>query len=120
MITNKALGGIAAICALWAVGCSGSDSGSGDPASQCNQLGESLCEANANCAVQTGLVTEGQRSTYTSNCVTGFKGALDCSRVTTTTGHPDVCQSDVASTSCSFFDRNTGLPIPASCQHIFQ
>jgi hypothetical protein len=120
MMMIRALGGFAVVCSLWALGCSGSDSGGSDAATQCNHLGESVCQANANCAVETTAITEAQRSEYTSNCITGFKGSIDCSRVTTTTGHPDVCESDVSSTSCSFFDPTTGLPIPASCQHIFQ
>ena len=76
-------------CTLWALGCRSSDSPSS--AAQCNQLGESVCQANANCAHEAGLVTtSAQEDAYTDNCITGFKGAIDCSRVTTTTGHPDV------------------------------
>jgi hypothetical protein len=102
-------------------GCSGSDSSGSNAAAQCDQLGESVCQSNANCALETGLVTtSAQKGSYTDNCVAGFKGAVDCSRETKITGHPDVCESDVASTPCSFFDETNGLPVPASCKNIFQ
>jgi len=80
MMMIRALGGFAVVCSLWALGCSGSDSGGSDAATQCNHLGESVCQANANCAVETTAITEAQRSEYTSNCITGFKGSIDCSR----------------------------------------
>ena len=78
------------------------------------------CEANANCAVETGVITQADRSAFVSNCVSGFKQNLDCSRVTKVTGHPDACEADVAATPCAQFMLPAGLPLPASCRSIFQ
>src|ERR1700760_321785 len=63
MMMVRALGGIAVVCSLWTLGCSGSGSGGSgsggsDAATQCNQVGESVCQANANCAVETTEITE--------------------------------------------------------------
>src|SRR4051812_23951368 len=106
MMSIRVLGGFAAVCALSALGCSGSDSGSGSSSavpSQCDHVGETACQANANCAVETGSISAAQQSEFTTNCITGFKGALDCSRQTKLTGHPDVCESDLSSTPCSSY-----------------
>jgi hypothetical protein len=101
-------------------GCSSSDSDSEDVPAKCNEVGQSLCESNANCAVETRTIAQSDRITYLANCVSGFKQALDCSRVTKITGHPDTCESEVAATPCAQFDPTNGLPLPASCRSIFQ
>jgi hypothetical protein len=48
------------------------------------------------------------------------KQALDCNRVVEVTGHPDACESDVATTPCEPFAVPAGLPLPASRRSIFQ
>lgn len=90
------------------------------PSDQCNHLGQTVCEANANCAVEKGDITHADRSAFVSNCVSGFKQSLDCSRVTKVTGHPNACEADVAATPCAQFMLPAGLPLPASCRSIFQ
>lgn len=99
-------------------GCGGDDEV--DPSTRCSELGQSVCQTNANCAVETGYIAEADRSTYVSNCVSGFRQALDCSRITKVTGNPDVCESEFASTPCAQFDSVTGLPLPASCRGVFE
>lgn len=91
-----------------------------NPTEQCNHFGQTACEANANCAVETGTITQADRNTFVSNCVSGFKQSLDCSRVTKVTGHPDACEADTAATPCTQFMLPAGLPLPASCRSIFQ
>lgn len=100
-----------------AVGCSSSDSTS--VPERCSQTGESVCETNSNCAVETGLVSASEQSDFVANCVAGFKRSLDCSRQTRSTGNPDACDSDLAATPCAQFEAATGLPIPASCRSIY-
>lgn len=103
---------------LLSLACSSDDDES--PSDQCNHLGQTVCEANANCAVETGNITQADRSTFVSNCVSGFKQSLDCSRVTKVTGHPDTCEAEVAATPCVQFMLPAGLPLPASCRSLFQ
>lgn len=105
--------------ALALAGCS-SDSDDPSPAEKCSELGQSVCQSNSSCAVETGAIAKADQNAYVSNCVAGFKQALDCSRVTKVTGNPDTCEVEVAATPCEQFDPNTGLPLPASCRSIFQ
>lgn len=102
---------------LCLTGC-GSDTGPNVPA-RCNQSGQNLCEANANCSVETGEIVASQRADFVANCVSGFKQTLDCSRMTKITGSPDACDMELAATPCAQFTPNVGLPLPASCSHIY-
>lgn len=119
MKTNIGVAGLGTICAaIWLTACGSSDEGSGVPA-RCNESAQNFCEINANCSVETGEITGGQRSEYVANCVSGFKQSLDCSRMTKITGHPDTCEMELAATPCSQYVPNQGLPLPASCYHIY-
>lgn len=104
---------------ILALGCS-SDKDDENPTEQCNRLGQTACEANANCAVETKDVSQVDRNAFVANCVSGFKQSLDCSRVTKVTGNPDACEADLAATPCAQFMLPAGLPLPASCRSIFQ
>lgn len=96
-----------------------SDDGS-SPSEQCNDFGQRLCEINATCAVEVAEISASEEDRFVANCVSGFKQALDCSRVTRVTGHPDACEADMAATPCEQYVTPTGLPLAASCQSIFE
>lgn len=104
---------------LLMLGCS-SDDDKKSPSEQCKDVGQTACEANANCAIETGVTAEADRKAFVSNCVAAFKQALDCSRVTKVTGNPDACETDLAATPCAQFMLPAGLPLPASCRSIFE
>jgi len=123
MVAMPGVRKITLLVVLLAFGCGSSNSNNnseGDVARRCNEVGDSLCQTNADCAVETASITQAERGEFVANSVSGYKQSLDCSRVTRTTGSPDVCEADLAATPCAQYDATTGLPVPASCRSIFQ
>lgn len=83
------------LCALvlMASACSSSSgSSSSDVPAKCNEVANSICSSNANCAVETAQIAADQSPAFIANCVSGFKTSIDCSRQTKITGNPGVCE----------------------------
>jgi len=118
MKTNRAMLGLSVMAALLCLTACSSDDDSNVPA-RCNQTAQSLCEANANCSVETGEIPASQHAEYVANCVSGFKQTADCSRATKITGDPDACEMELSATPCAQYVPNVGLPLPASCHNLY-
>ena len=63
-------------------GAGTSSTGGSDASMQCTQFGESVCEDNANCSVETGQITSANRDLFVTTCVSTYNQALDCSKIT--------------------------------------
>jgi hypothetical protein len=100
-------------------GCSSDDDEDERSPNACDHVAESICEANASCAVEQGALAQADRSGFVFSCIVGFNTRLDCSKVMVV-GQPEVCEADVAATPCARFSLPNGLPVPASCMGIFQ
>jgi hypothetical protein len=101
-------------------GCSsGDDDDDERPPNACDQVAQSICEANATCAIEQGAIVQADRRGFVSSCIIGFYTRVDCSKAMVI-GQPDVCEADVAATPCAQFALPNGLPLPASCMGIFQ
>ena len=101
-------------------GCSGDDDDDDDKSpNACEQVAQTICEANGTCAVEQGAIAPANRSGFVSSCIIGFNTRLDCSKAMVI-GQPEVCEAEVAATPCAHFALPNGLPLPASCIGIFQ
>lgn len=103
---------LAVALALFALACS---SGTSSPSAseQCYGSQGDVCAHLCECEPHHDPACVG-------NCKTGFAGALDCSRMTAVTGHPDVCIAEYRATTCAFWVDPDGLPLPASCKNLYR
>lgn len=122
-----------AIVVLLVAGCGGGDGSTNAPvvdqpastpgptlAETCADVGTAACNRNAECAATIGAIAPEQTGEFAADCEAGYRLSLDCSRVTQLTGHPDVCMADYMAEPCGLYVDPTGLPVPASCKHIFR
>jgi hypothetical protein len=100
-------------------GCSSDDDEDERSPNACDRVAETICEANATCAVEQGALARADHSGFVLSCIIGFNTRLDCSKAMVV-GQPEVCEADVAATPCARFSLPNGLPLPATCTGIFR
>jgi hypothetical protein len=114
--------GLLTVYALVAcLGCSGnsSDAGASVP-EQCAQLGQAVCTANSNCAVETGQITGADQATYDANCTASYDQTANCGARTAALQNPSQCEADYSATPCSSYNPQSGLPVPKACVEVFK
>lgn len=121
--------GLTLACALGCSGGSGDDDDDDDngvtseAAGKCNQLVELYCPAVMDCLVEGGTLAAKDRDTSVSQCVTGAKQALDCSRAAEVSSSYDACIETLKSPDCTAINDAVASggqtsPLPSVCMGV--
>jgi len=122
--------GVTLACALGCNGGSGDDDDddddgtNGSPAvGKCNQLVDLYCPAVIDCAVGAGTVPADDRDATVSECVSGAKKALDCSKAVDVSSSYDACIDALENPDCDAINdalasEGAVSPLPTSCNGV--
>jgi len=122
---------VGAVCAGMLACSGGSGDDDDDDAAQpdsasvmkCNDLVAAYCPAIVDCAVGGGLIPTADRDQSVSECDTGAKKALDCSRAATVADTYDDCMAWLATPDCTYVvdalnSNGATSPLPAICNGV--
>ena len=109
---------------LGSIGCSDDDDNRTDPATQCAQLVNSMCDKFASCATSGGIITDDGREQFISECKTGVQRSLPCERAVAVRATYSQCIQEMNGADCGpIIDALNGVisasnVLPASCQGV--
>jgi len=121
--------GVTLACAFACSGGSGDDDDDDDSnanseaVGKCNQLVDLYCPTVMDCLVEEGALAAADRDTSVSQCITGAKQALDCSRAIGTSSSFDDCidaleNPDCAAIAAAVASEGETSPLPSVCSGV--
>jgi hypothetical protein len=107
---------------LAAVGCSsgsGGSGGGGNAPAQCFQLLDQWCGKAADCGVQLGQLSAGERGTAFDECQQQAQAVAGCSDAVAVGPSYSACIADIDAMSCSTF-ASQNVSLPGTCQGVIE